>query len=293
MIKRKNNSRTYFDLLKSNQKGVFITLTAFMLAGMLLLSASTLGKVRTMEENAITLSLAAQKNYSVKETLILEIKNAYSNAAIDWNITDNNTIIYKETFPTLVQKDKLQSNLAKLKAFFSQEFPTSGSYAPESSDLGLLMIGGKDMNIKHSATTGFGTNSELYFNYGSKKFNTITFDINTDATNLTKLTETLPLCSSCANPLNLIITVKNNTGTTIYNFNNTIDLSSTGTLDFNTSSGVHELGLSYNTTRFLLDTNTTTLTTKTTINFNDPVMDITPTKDALNITEMSSFGIKG
>ena len=83
--KTANKKRTNNNFLRLNQKGVFITLTAFLLAGMLILSATTLGKARTMEENAITLSIAAQKNYSEKETLLWEVKNAYSNTGIDWN----------------------------------------------------------------------------------------------------------------------------------------------------------------------------------------------------------------
>jgi hypothetical protein len=279
--------------LKINQRGVFITLTAFILAGMLLLSSASIEKTRSLEENAITLSIAAQKNQSIKETLLGEIKNAYKNSGIEWSITDNNTLFYKETFPSVELKAKLPQNLAKLKAFFSQQYPNSGTYSPENSDLGLIQLTGKDMNIKHSDNNGFGTNQELYFFYSAQKFSSIRFDINTNATSITKQNENLPLCTGCSNPLELEITIKNSVGTTVYSFNNTIDLSQTGLLDFNTSQPTTDINFTYSPAKMLWKTSTTTLTTKTTLIFNNPLIEILPAKEAINITEMSSFGIKG
>jgi len=293
----KNNSKfqiKYLPTALKSQKGVFITLTAFMLSLLLLSAAANLQKVKGLEENAITLSIAAQDNYFVKENLYGILQSAYYDAGINWDVNDNNSFIYSETFPAVTKKTKLVQNLSSIKAYFFSEFPNAGTYTPETNDAGEINITGKDMNIKHSATNGFGTNTQLYFNFSSKKFNTAKFDINSDKLALSIYgAPSLPLCVDCASPLALTITVRNSSGVVAYTFSNTVDLSLAGTLDLNSSSGAPDIQLAYSPTSILWTANSSTVNFRSIINFNDPLFDIYPDKNAVNITELSSFGIQG
>jgi|GEM_PF-2002325 len=287
------NKINSFGALRS-QKGVFITLTAFMLSLLLLFSAANLQKVRGLEENALTLSIAAQDNYFVKKNLYDIMQSAYFDAGIFWDVNDNNALLFRETFPQITQKTKLSQNLADIKAYFYNEFPNGGTYTPETTDIGEINIAGKDLNIKHSLTSGFGTNNQLYFNFSQKKFNTVRFDINSDKSSLAVYgTPNIPLCIACANPLNMIITIRNSAGGISYSFNNMIDLSQAGNLDLNSSPNTPDIQLVYTPTSILWTTNASILTFYSITNFNDPLFDIYPDKNAVNITELSSFGIQG
>jgi len=276
--------------VRMNQKGVFITLTALFLAGMLLLAAGNLQLSKTIEDRSINLGIASERTYFVGQSVFDSIRDIYKNAQIEWRIEDNN-FIYFETFPNSTFKNKIFVNVSKLKSFFYYAFPSNVSFSPENVDLGEIMVYGKDLNVKHSSSTGFGDNKTIYLKYSSRKFNTIQIDLNISAGTVSNLNQTLPLCSSCSNPVNLIINARNSAGTIQYSFNNVIDYAQVGLLDLNTSPSVADILFRYSPTDMNVTANSSTVSIATKFVFDSSSMDVGLNKNILSISEMSSFGV--
>jgi hypothetical protein len=278
--------------MKLGQKGVFITLTALMLAGMLLLSASNLQKIRSIEESAVTISIASQKIWFLEKNIEDAAKSAYSSAGINWKTLDNNALLYTESFPNLSVKQKILPNLSKISAFYHKEFQNTGLYSPASVDTGKIVVYGKDLNITHSNTSGFGSGKEIHFIYSERKFNQIQFDINAQTPNIALLSQTSTLCGACTNPLRLTINLRNQAGTLVYSFDNNINAQNSAEFDFNTSIGIVDLNLSYAPNTIDYTSNTTNTDLGATIIFNDPLFEPNIDKTSISITELSSFGAR-
>ncbi|MEI7961196.1 MAG: hypothetical protein WCI04_02570 [archaeon] len=285
------NKNNYVKTPRLNQKGVFITLTALFLAGLLILASTNLQKSRNLEENATALALASERNYFVKQNLTDEIRNAYANSGITWQI-DGNKFTYAETIPLPNAKNKISQNLLKIKSFFYKNFPQNPNFLPENIDAGKIFLYDKNLNISHSQTSGFGTNTIIYINYSSQKFASAKFDLNIASSTVILDTNTLPSCGTGCAPLTLSITARNSGGTIIYSFNGTVDLNKTGKVDFNTPAA-SEVSFDYNAQMLSITTITTQVSIKETLTFNDPYLDVGIDQNGLVINEMSAFGIKG
>jgi len=277
-----------------NKKGVFITLTAFLLALLLIASAANMQKTRTIEENSISLAIAGERTYFVKENFLDIIRSAYSASGINWATQDNN-FIYTEDFPNSTAKIKIGQNLSSLKSFLYKEFPNNPDFYPENTDLGKIILYGKDFNILHSQTTGFGANQNLYFHtsQGLKNISEAFFDLNVLAASVSTPIVNFPLCISCTNPMKLTIKVSNGAGTLVYSFSNTIDLSQAGTLDINTNNSSSDIRMNYS----FFDVNWSIASTNTLFyskfTFNDPLFEAGLGKNILQIKEMQQFGFTG
>jgi hypothetical protein len=196
--------------------------------------------------------------------------------------------------PNTTARNKISTNLSKLGSFFYNEFPNNPNFIPQNIDPAKIQIYGKDMNITHSTTTGFGNDQNIYFNYTTPNFSRIQFDVNTSAGNLTQLSApSFPSCSGCQYPVLLIINVRNSAGSLVYSFNSIVDINKNGVLDLNSTPTSPDLQLRYSPKLINWQTNSSSINLLTQINFNDPYLEIGIDKAAIRIDEMSSFGVQG
>lgn len=277
---------------KLNQKGIFITLTALLLVLMLILSSYNSQKVRLIEEDSTNLAISAERNYFTKTNLLDATKSIYSNSGINWEIKDNN-LIYSETFPDTNSKNKIPVNMGLLKSFFIQEFPTNVSFKPESVDLGEIIVYGQDLNIKHSQSTGFGNNKLIFFKFSPRQFNTMQYDLNINANTVQIQSQSFPLCSSCANPVRLVLNIKNSSGSSILSFNNIIDYSQNGSLDLNTSGPTPDFQFRYTPTDVNLTVNTSQVSMNSKFTFNNPLMQVNLNNSMILVSDKGYFGLEG
>ncbi len=210
---------------KENSKGFFVTITAFLLAMLLLSLTIGLQEVRNAEEESANFLIATEQASFKRESILRMTEEVYKNTAnIQWEIRGND-FIFTESFPTIAGKGKLLQNLSDVNYFFNNYFPKDFNYHYNDIDLGNIQVYEKDFAVHHSLSSGFSTNERIYFIADSIKYNTVEMDVNVNtAFNPSGVDNRLTTCSGCSNGIRLIMTLRDEVRNEDFTYDGQIDL---------------------------------------------------------------------
>jgi len=270
-----------------NSKGVFITLATFFLALMLISMSVSLQQVKGIGNGTVNVAIAGERVASLEQNALDSAREVYSKVGkITWSQSDTN-FTYYESFPDTASRNAISGQLANANGFLAQEFSNAVGMNLAAIDAGRIYVHGKDVAVRHSATTGFGTNMNLYFDKNTTNFRTLVIDIN-EAANANNTSSSLPLCGACANPVRLIITWRD-TGGVFFSFNNVIDFLQPGSVDIMSSGNEHVI-FSYNSSGWQWSTTAPAASLSTRVEFNDAVFEVGPDRKILSVSTLGGYG---
>ena len=213
---------------KENSKGFFVTITAFLLAMLLLSLTIGLQEVRNAEDESANFLIATEQASFKRESILRMTEEVYKNTAnIQWEIRGND-FIFTESFPTIAGKGKLLQNLSDVNYFLNNYFSKDFNYNYDDIDLGDIQVYEKDFAVHHSLSSGFSTNERIYFIADSINYNTVEIDVNVNtAFNPSGVDNRLTTCSGCSNGIRLIMTLRDEVRNEDFTYDGQIDLDST------------------------------------------------------------------
>ncbi|MEK6958704.1 MAG: hypothetical protein AABW59_01520 [archaeon] len=280
------NARGYFGERAMNSKGIFITLATFFMAIMLIGTAVNLQQIKGAGNATVNIAIAGERVMQIEQNALDTAREVYRGGEITWAQNDTNFTFF-ETFPNTSARGSISTQLSNANGFLVQEFPGTVGLNIGAVDVGRIYAHGKEMTIRHSPTTGFGTNTAIYFDSNTANVKSIRIDLNETA-NANNTDSTLPLCGACSNPVKLTITW-NDTSGVFFSFDDYIDLSQAGSVDVRSTGNEHVI-FSYNSSGWQFTTTNPLVSLSNTVEFDNALFEIGPDMNLLNIPKLGGFG---
>jgi hypothetical protein len=278
--------------MKLNNKGMFVTLTVFFLAGLMISANTNLNFASTINNDAELIALAGQRTTFIKQNFIDVLDDVFENTSIIQEKFDSN-FVYIETLPNPITKTQTNINFNEARAFMYKEF-SDNNFNVGNFEIDIFSIEEKGLTINHDGSSQ-SQNTKINFDTSTRTFDFIQFDINVDSASFSEISTTYGVCASCSEPVVLKINIWDSTETLAYQYENTIDYDQDSSAIFETVNLANDLIFDYDEQEKVFSWQETLTETKikTTIGFFDNNYSLKTYKNFFEVNEMQQFGFVG